>query len=117
MIRLTMSIGVAALALAAMPAVAQSAPNTAGGTAASGAHTTGGHSNPAVKDSDPQQTTVPADGANSFTQDQARERLAKAGYQVTTLTKDAQGVWTGKATRDGKSMTVGLDYKGNVSVR
>lgn len=92
---------------AATPGLAQTTPQ---------AHA-GGHSNPAVKDSDPKPTAMAAEGANSFTQEQARERLAKAGYQVSTLTKDANGVWTGQAMRNGKSMTVGLDYKGNVSAR
>ncbi len=73
--------------------------------------------NPAVKDSAPHSVTAPARGHNSFTEKQARKRLAKAGYTVAALSKDADGVWVGTATKDGKSVTVGLDYKGNVTTR
>ena len=56
-------------------------------------------------------------GANSFTEDQARKRLEDAGLaEVSGLAKDDQGVWRGKAMRDGKPVSVGLDYKGNVAV-
>jgi periplasmic protein CpxP/Spy len=56
-------------------------------------------------------------GANSFTEDQARKRLEDAGLaEVGGLAKDDQGVWRGKAMRDGKPVSVGLDYKGNVAV-
>ncbi len=73
--------------------------------------------NPAIKDSAAKMTAAPAKGANSFTEKQARQRLAKAGYTVTSLTKDANGVWTGSATKDGKTSTVGLDFKGNVTAQ
>lgn len=57
-------------------------------------------------------------GANSFTESQARSRLMEAGYaNVTGLTKDDQGIWRGKAERNGRSVSVGLDYKGNVSAQ
>jgi len=74
-------------------------------------------SNAAVKDSSAKMASAPAKGANSFTEKQARKRIAKAGYAVTSLTKDDNGVWTGTATKGGKSMTVGLDFKGNVTAR
>lgn len=76
-----------------------------------------GSHNPAVKDSKPHSVGSPAEGANSFTENQAKERLAKAGYTVTTLAKDDNGVWRGTATKGGKSVNVGLDYKGNVTTR
>ncbi len=54
-------------------------------------------------------------GANSFTEAQAREHIAKSGYtQVSPLKKDTNGVWRGKARKDGQSVMVGLDFKGNV---
>ena len=34
---------------------------------------------------------------------------------VTDLKKDDDGVWRGNAMRDGKSVTVGFDYKGNIA--
>ena len=57
-------------------------------------------------------------GANSFTEDQARGKITDAGYtDVTELTQNAEGMWEGKAMKDGKPMTVSLDYKGAVSAR
>ena len=92
----------AAILVAASPALAQQA----------GSH------NPAVKDSSPHGVAAPAKGSNSFTRGQATKRLAKAGYTgITGLTKDANGVWMGTATKDGKSVQVGLDYKGNITVQ
>jgi putative membrane protein len=84
-----------------------------------GSHDTSASShNPAIKDSDPARTTNAADGANSFTEDQARSRLTDAGYaNVTKLAKDSTGVWRGTATKGGASVQVGLDYKGNVVTR
>jgi hypothetical protein len=57
----------------------------------------------------------PAKGANSFTKGQARKRIQHKGYShVTGLTKDQDGVWRGTAQRDGQSVNVWLDYKGNI---
>lgn len=81
------------------------------------AQTTDNVGNPAVKDSAPHRAAAVSHGANSFTQGQARKRLAKAGYVVSQLTKDANGVWTGSATKGGKTVTVGLDFKGNITER
>lgn len=58
----------------------------------------------------------PVPGANSFTEDQARERITGAGFQqVTGLKKDDQGIWRGKAMKGGKQVDVSLDYRGNVN--
>lgn len=55
-------------------------------------------------------------GANSFTQNQARQHILNSGYtDVTGLTKGADGVWRGTATRNGASVPVAMDFKGNVS--
>ncbi len=57
-------------------------------------------------------------GANSFTESQAMSRFTDAGFKnVTGLNKDDQGIWRGKAEKDGKSVNVGLDYKGNISAQ
>lgn len=70
---------------------------------------------PAVSTPDSTNATAPVEGANSFTEAQARERIAEAGFaDVGALTLDEQGVWRGTAMKDGKSMAVGLDYQGNV---
>ena len=58
---------------------------------------------------------APLEGANSFTEGQAKDRIFAAGFSdVSGLTKDDKGIWRGTATRDGKSVKVALDYKGNV---
>lgn len=91
--------------LLASSAVAQTATHA-------GAH------NPSVKNNDAAHVAAPAKGANSFSEDQARGRLTKAGYQsVSRLAKDKDGVWRGSATKAGKKVSVGLDYKGNVTAR
>ena len=57
-------------------------------------------------------------GANSFTEGQAKSRLEGAGLtNVTDLKKDDDGIWRGKAMRQGKSVTVGFDYKGNIAAQ
>jgi len=77
-----------------------------------------GSHNPAVKSSKPVATRVAAKGHNSFTEAQARDRIEKAGYTgVSKLTKNRNGIWQGSATRDGRTVQIGLDYKGNVVLR
>jgi opacity protein-like surface antigen len=74
--------------------------------------------NPAVKDNAIVKVDVPAEGSNSFTEDQAKGRIAKAGYShISRLVKDEQGVWRGAAMRKGKRVSIGLDYKGNITIR
>jgi len=70
---------------------------------------------PAVATPDSKNATAPVEGANSFTEDQAKERLTEAGYaDVTGLTLDDKGIWQAKATKDGKAVNVALDYQGNI---
>lgn len=58
---------------------------------------------------------APFEGANSFTEYQAQDRVIARGMgSVSTLTKDDKGVWRGTAQRDGKSVNVAVDFKGNV---
>lgn len=57
----------------------------------------------------------PAHGANSFTEDQARGRIADNGFQgVHDLSLDSNGVWRGTAMKNGQSVLVWLDYTGAV---
>lgn len=93
-------IFVASALLFAMPAFAQATNNVG---------------NAAVKNSTPRHTTSASRGHNSFTMGQAKKRLAKSGYAVTMLTKNADGLWTAPATRGGKQVTVTLDFKGNIT--
>ena len=61
-------------------------------------------------------TAAPQPGANSFTEGEAKSRLEKAGYtDVSSLKKDDQGIWRGTASKNGKTVNVSLDYKGNIS--
>jgi putative membrane protein len=70
---------------------------------------------PAVKTTDTPSPSAPVPGANSFTEDQAKDRIEDAGYSnVSKLTKDDQGIWRGKASKDGKNITIALDYQGNI---
>lgn len=86
-------------------------------TGASAQATSGSH-NPAVKDPAAHSVAAPAKGRNSFTEAQARGRIAKAGYAgIGKLAKDTNGVWQGPATKGGAKVTVMLDYKGNVTAR
>ena len=74
--------------------------------------------NPAIKDSSVARVDASAKGRNSFTEAQARGRIAKAGYSgVSRLNKDQNGVWRGWAMHGRKKVAVGLDYKGNVTTR
>jgi hypothetical protein len=53
-------------------------------------------------------------GADSFKKDQARTHIAKSGYaSVSAMKKDANGVWRSAAMKDGHTVHVGLDFKGN----
>jgi hypothetical protein len=71
--------------------------------------------NAAVKD--PKSVGAPSKGANSFTKKQAMGRMAKAGYPVSDVAKDKDGLWHGSAMKDGKTVDVSLDFKGNVNAQ
>jgi putative membrane protein len=65
---------------------------------------------------DSTESAPPVPGANSFTEAQAKDRIQDAGYaDVSGLAKDDNGVWRGQATKDGKTVSVALDYQGNVT--
>lgn len=115
--------------LAASSALAQT---TVTGKPASGAETSeksGGQQAVARPNTDRPDATNPAttgtastakleEGSNSFTEAQIRSRLEQAGYKdPKDLNKDEKGIWRGIATMDGKSVAVGVDFKGNVAVQ
>jgi hypothetical protein len=59
-----------------------------------------------------------AKGHNSFTSNQAKSRIEKAGYtDVSMLDLDADGLWQATASHDGQSVHVALDYKGDVAAQ
>lgn len=115
--------------LAASPALAQTTvtgkPATGGATSA----TSGGQNAVTRPNTDHAQDGKPASagaftnvklekGANSFTEGETRRRLEKSGFQeIKDLKKDADGIWRGSATIEGKTVNVGLDFKGNVAVQ
>ena len=58
---------------------------------------------------------APLKGANSFTESQAKDRAMAAGFtNVSALTKDADGIWRGTASRSDKTGNIAIDFKGNV---
>ena len=58
---------------------------------------------------------APFAGANSFTEEQARDRAIAAGHTgVTAMTKDENGIWRGKAKMNGATANIAVDFKGNV---
>lgn len=70
---------------------------------------------PAVATRDEKNPAAPVAGENSFTESQAKERITEAGYSdVSGLKLDESGVWRGTAMKDGTSMSVALDFQGNV---
>lgn len=70
---------------------------------------------PAVATPSDQNATAPVEGANSFTEGQAKDRIVEGGYaDVTELKLDDKGVWQAKATKDGKPVMVSMDYQGNI---
>ncbi len=71
---------------------------------------------PATTSPDMTATEGLKSGANSFTEMQAKDRIEKAGFSsVAGLTKNSDGMWIGKAMRNGKEVMVTLDFKGNIS--
>ena len=74
--------------------------------------------NEAVDTSPTTGETGPTPGASSYTEAQAKSAIESAGYSaVGTLTQNANGLWQGKATKDGKEVSVSVDYKGAVTAQ
>ena len=66
-------------------------------------------------DSSNRQVNAPVAGRNSFTEGEAKSRIEKMGFaNVSELKKDDNGVWRGRAMKEGKMVDVSLDYQGNV---
>ena len=62
-------------------------------------------------------SVTPVEGANSFTEGQAKDRAMAAGFiAVSSLVKDGEGIWRGSAMKDGKAAKIAIDFKGNVTV-
>jgi hypothetical protein len=77
-----------------------------------------GPGNNAVNTNSGNNPGAPVAGANSFTEGQAKSRIESTGFSnVSGLKKDDNGVWRGKAMKNGKSVDVSLDFQGNVVTR
>lgn len=75
-----------------------------------------GPNNPAVSTPGVNNAPRPVEGANSFTEGQAKARLEAQGYtNITDLKKDDQGVWRAKASKGGSNSNVSLDFQGNIN--
>ncbi len=98
-----------------------SAPDRTEGASTSGAAgTDAAQTSQGTSDRTPTQPAAtaanPAVRGNLFTEEQARTHLARAGYvNISGLTKDENGAWRGAAMKDGKTIMVGIDVKGNVA--
>jgi len=74
-----------------------------------------GPSNPAIRTEEGNNASRPVAGANSFTEGEAKSRIEARGFaNVSDLKKDDEGIWRGKAMREGRSVDVALDFQGNV---
>jgi hypothetical protein len=72
-------------------------------------------STPAVTTPEAKNATALVEGSNSFTEEQAKQRAVDAGYSdVSALTLDDKGIWRGTAKKSNASVTIGIDYQGNV---
>ena len=73
------------------------------------------HCNAGYFDTVSAEAGAPFEGANSFIEGQAQDRILAAGFtNVSALTKDDKGIWRGTADAQGKTVNVAVDYKGNV---
>jgi hypothetical protein len=88
---------------------------TTPGTATQGGGTSTAPPAATTQHTEPRTAAAPVAGANSFTEGQARARIGDAGFNdVQELRLDEQGIWRGRAMRNGQQTSVALDYQGNV---
>lgn len=58
---------------------------------------------------------APFEGANSFTEEQAKDRALSWNYtEVSALQQDDKGIWRGTAKHGDAVVNIAIDYKGNV---
>lgn len=127
--RTTLSTLATLALLASAPALAQTTVTGTPATGGASSATSGGQNAVTRPNTDHAKDGTPAStgalsnvklekGANSFTEGEARSRIEKSGFKdVKDLKKDDQGIWRGQAMADGKAVTVGLDFKGNVAAQ
>ncbi len=73
----------------------------------------------AAPDADRSQVVAASEleqGANSFTEGQARSRFEDAGItNVQNLAKDEAGFWRGRGMRGGATVDVAMDFRGRIA--
>ncbi|MBB5091465.1 hypothetical protein HNQ68_002006 [Pseudochrobactrum saccharolyticum] len=71
---------------------------------------------PAIVTPDSTNPAAPVKGENSFTEDQAKEKIESAGFtEVKMQNLDTDGIWHATAQKAGASVNVLMDYQGNVT--
>jgi hypothetical protein len=66
----------------------------------------------------PPGAKTPQRAVRAFTEDQAKSQIEAKGYSsISGLRKDAEGVWRGKAEKDGLPVNVTLDGNGDVTAK
>ncbi len=122
--KLSLIMAAAALSIGVAHAQSTTAPSEGAGTATGSSNNAvngNGNTSSSVNASGTIDLVAPSaleKGANSFTEGQAKSRIESAGFKdLSDLKKDGDGIWRGKATRDGKVMAVGFDYKGNLAAQ
>ena len=97
-------LALAAALLFVAPAMAQTVGNMPSGP------------KPAIKSDTDAPPASPMAGRTSFTADQAKDRMMKRGYNLTSNPlKDDKGIWYAEGQRSGgQSVMVMMDYQGNV---
>lgn len=107
-----------ALILAPSIGFAQDAPATGGATGSATDTDATSTKTPAVATPDTKNPQAPVEGENSFTEEQAKDRIQDAGFtNITGLTLRDNGIWEGTATKGADNVTVQLDYQGNVTTK
>ena len=66
----------------------------------------------------PAAATIRRSTVHAITEDQAKSQIEAQGYPgISGLRKDAKGLWRGTVVRDGSTVNVTLDEKGNVTAK
>jgi len=79
---------------------------------------------PVIQSEEPGSTKAPAASADAkadasalMTEDQAKAKIESEGFtQISGLKKDAMGMWTASAMKEGKSVMLSLDTEGHISL-
>ena len=72
----------------------------------------------AAQETDQTVSITPVDPAGTLTEEQARDRLAAAGYTaIGTLDRDADGIWRTTAMKGDNMMSVAVNENGAIEDR